>query len=176
MKYSVTPRSTFAFLWQEHPRRKKIYLSIQLPDLNQEINIRLLQGECCDDHSVLLSDRCQEIEAGADTHHLASQTETHPDWGCPHSPAVSLAETGLLSTRTGLSLARAALSIINALEGFSPFIQEKLGWVMWNMPVRKGVFITQPSNIYNAFLFLLGSLTKVHYVNKLWLAWWHRDL
>ena len=55
--------------------------------------------------------------ACADTQHLASQTEAteHAQSGA----AVSLAETGSLSTRTGLSLAPALLSIIKAPGGFS---------------------------------------------------------
>lgn len=70
----------------------------------------------------------RRVTAWADTHHLASQTESNrarSDWGCPHSSAMSLAETGFLSTRTGLSLAVAVLSVIKAPEGILLFPLEK---------------------------------------------------
>lgn len=93
------------------------------------------------------------------------------DRSCPHSVALSLAETGFLSTGTHLSLVLAVLSIIGAPRGFCSQAQKR-GWMSYvKHATQNQCFITQPSNIYSALLFRLGSLTKVHYVNKLWLAW-----
>lgn len=93
------------------------------------------------------------------------------DRSCPHSAALSLAETDFLSTGTDLSLVLAVLSIIRAPRGFSSRAQKR-GWMSYvKHATQNQCFITQPSNIYSALLFRLGSLTKVHYVNKLWLAW-----
>lgn len=95
--------------------------------MNQEINIRPLQGECCDNWRVSLSDRCQEVAAWADTHYFAEQTEPteHTQTEAVLTAAMSLAETGVLSTRTGLSLVQAVLSIIRAPRGILLSCSEK---------------------------------------------------
>lgn len=78
------------------------------------MNIGPLQVELRDSRGASLSDRCQEGE------HLA--LADGPNVGgshraCPRSLAAPLAETGSLSTGTGLSLAPAALSITKAPRG-----------------------------------------------------------
>lgn len=55
-------------------------------------------------------------------------TEHAKTQGCLQISALSLAETGLLSTRTGLSLARAALSIIRGSQETLPFYLGR-GWM-----------------------------------------------
>ena len=62
MKYFVTP--DLCCCESKEPIyikavKTKTYLSIQLSGLNQEINIRLLEG--CGDRGVSLTDRCQEV-------------------------------------------------------------------------------------------------------------------
>lgn len=69
----VTPRTRLVLLWREHPKnlfpsvatkkKKKPLAAVHLSALNQEINIRPLQGERCDNWRVSLSDRCQEVTA-----------------------------------------------------------------------------------------------------------------
>lgn len=89
--------------------------------------IRPLQSERCDAGDVLLSDRCQEAATQADTHTHTPQplsiktNREHSDLGgggldSPLSPII-----GPLSTRTGLSLAPAQLSVTQTPGRISPF-------------------------------------------------------
>lgn len=65
-------------------------------------------------------------------------------------------------------------SVVNhqGSQGTLPSLPERIGWMSYvKHATQNQCFITQPSNIYSALLFWFGTLTKVHYVNKLWLLW-----
>lgn len=150
----VTPRTRLVLLWREHP--KNLFPSVATKKKTTPSCRSSLCFESGNQYKAITGRTLWQLESvtkwqvsggnGVGQTHTTwpsrqnQQNRARSDWSCPHSAAMSLAETGFLSTRTALSLVLAVPSIIRAPRGDAPLVLRKeVGWVMWNMPLKTSV-------------------------------------